>query len=165
MPQRFTLIIVIAIALAGCSPKEFADLAYKMERWPGQRIGGTEQPAPADFDFVNQSAHDLVQLKVSGDILPHVVNLWAVGMGDSIYLWTNSSTGWGQRIDKRPDVWVRVGDDVYALSSTRITDPAERQLVFVAFMAKYDKGIRRIFRGIEPTTDHFEIFLRLVPRG
>ena len=165
MYQRFALVIAIAIALAGCSPKEFAGLAYKMERWPGQRLGGTEQPLPADFDFVNQSVHDLIQLKVSGDILPHVVNLWAVGIGDSVYLWTTPSTGWSQRIKKRPDVSVRIGDDVYALTMTRVTDAAQRQLVFEAFMAKYDKGIRKLFGGLEPAVEHFEIFYCLASRG
>ncbi len=166
MHQRLALVIAIAIALGGCSPKELADLAYKMERWPGQRLGGTEQPVPADFEFVNQSIHDLIQLKVKGDVLPHVVNLWGVGMGDSIYLWTVPRTGWNQRIEKRPDeVWVRVGDDVYALSTTLVTDAAQRQLVFEAFMAKYGKEIRRLFGGIEPAVENFKIFYRLAPRA
>ena len=102
MLQRIAAVIAVAIALTGCSPKELADLAYKMERWPGQRLGGTEQPIPADFEFVNRWEHDLVQLKVSGDLLPHVVTIWAVAIDDSIYLWTAPSTGWNQRIEKRP---------------------------------------------------------------
>ncbi len=165
MLQRITFVIAFTIALAGCSPKEFADLAYKMERWPGQRLGGTEQPVPADFDFVNRWEHDLVQLKVSGDLLPHVVTIWAVAMGDSVYLWTAPQTGWNQRIQERPDVWLRVGDDVYALSATLVEVPEQRQRVFEAFMAKYDKGIRKIFGELEPRVEHFEIFYRLAPRS
>ena len=165
MLQRITFIIAVTVALAGCSPKEFADLAYQMERWPGQRLGGTEQPVPADFDFVNRWEHDLVQLKVSGNLLPHVVTIWAVAMGDSVYLWTAPQTGWNQRIAKRPDVWLRVGDDVYALSATLVEVPEQRQRVFEAFMAKYDKGIRKIFGELEPKVEHFEIFYRLAPRS
>lgn len=165
MLQRITFVIAFTIALAGCSPKEFADLAYKMERWPGQRLGGTEQPVPSDFDFVNRWEHDLVQLKVSGDLLPHVVTIWAVAMDDSVYLWTASQTGWNQRIEKRPDVWLRVGDDVYALNATLVEVPEQRQRVFEAFMAKYDKGIRKIFGELEPAVEHFEIFYRLAPRS
>ena len=166
MLQRIAFLIAVAIALAGCSPREFADLAYKMERWPGQRLGGTEQPVPADFDFINQSKHDLIQFKVQGDLLPHVVNLWGVGIGDSVYLWTIPSTGWNQRIEKRPgEVWIRVADDVYALSASRVEDGAERQLVFEAFMAKYGKEIRKLFGGLEPAVEHFEIFYRLAPRS
>ena len=165
MLQRIAFVMTIAIALAGCSPKEFADLAYKMERWPGQRLGGTEQPIPADFEFVNRWEHDLVQLKVSGDLLPHVVTIWAVAMGDAIYLWTASSTGWNRRIEKRPDVWIRVGDDVYPLHATRVEGPEQRRRVFEAFMAKYDKGIRKIFGELEPAVEHFEIFYRLAPRS
>lgn len=164
MLQRIALVIAVTVALAGCSPKEFADLAYMMERWPGQRLGGTEQPVPADFDFVNRWEHDLVQLKVSGDLLPHVVTIWAVAMGDSVYLWTAPQTGWNQRIRKRPDVWLRVGDDVYALSATLVEAPEQRQRVFEAFMAKYEKGIRKIFGELEPKVEHFEIFYRLAPR-
>ena len=32
-------------------------------------------------------------------------------------------------------------------------------------MAKYDKGIRKLFGGLEPAAEHFEIFYRLAPRG
>ena len=56
------------------------------------------------------------------------------------------------------NVWVRAGDNVYALTMTRVTNAALRQLVFEALMAKYDKGIRKLFGGIEPTVDHFENF-------
>ena len=165
MLQRLAFVIAMAIALTGCSPKELADLAYMMERWPGQRLGGTEQPIPADFEFVNRWEHDLVQLKVSGDLLPHVVTIWAVAIGDSIYLWTAPSTGWKQRIEKRPDVWIRVGDDVYPLRASLVEDAEQRQRVFEAFMAKYDKGIRKLFGGLEPAAEHFEIFYRLAPRS
>lgn len=163
MPQRLALIIAATIALAGCSPKEMASLAYKMERWPGQRLGGTEQPVPADFEFLNHSAYDLIQLKVQGDLLPHVVNIWGVGMGDSVYLWTESSTGWSQRLEKRPDARVRIGDDVYALSTTRVEDAEQRRLVFEAFMAKYERELRKLFGDLEPAVEHFEIFYRLAP--
>ena len=165
MLQRIAIVMAVAIALAGCSPKELADLAYKMERWPGQRLGGTEQPIPADFEFVNRWEHDLVQLKVSGDLLPHVVTIWAVAIDDSIYLWTAPSTGWNQRIEKRPDAWIRVGDDVYALRASLVEDAEQRQRVFEAFMAKYDKGIRKIFGELEPAVEHFQIFYRLAPRS
>ena len=166
MLSRIACLMVSAIALAGCSPKEFADLAYKMERWPGQRLGGTEQPLPADFGFINQSQHDLIQFKVQGDLLPHVVNLWGVGIGDSVYLWTAPSTGWNQRVEKRPEeVWIRVADDVYALSASHVEDGTQRQLIYEAFMAKYGKEIRKLFGGLEPKVEHFEIFYRLAPRS
>ena len=48
---------------------------------------------------------------------------------------------------------------------TRVTNAALRQLVFEALMAKYDKSIRKLFGGIEPTVDHLETFYRLAPRG
>ena len=165
MVRRFALVIAVVIALVGCSPKELSDPAYKMERWPGQRLGGTEQPVPADFDFVNQSVNDVIQLKVQGDILPHVVNLWGVGMGDSIYVWTDPASGWSQRIEKRPDAWVRVGDSVYALSSATVEDAGQRQLVFEAFVAKYGEEMRSVFGELEPTIAHTGVFYRLAPRS
>lgn len=86
-------------------------------------------------------------------------------MGDSNFLWTAPSTGWHQRIEKRPDVWIRVGDHVYALRASLVEDAEQRQRVFEAFMAKYDKGIRKLFGGLEPAAEHFEIFYRLAPRS
>lgn len=157
--------IAIAIALAGCSPREFADLAYEIERLPGQRLGGTEQPVPADFDFVNHWDHDLVQLKVSGDLLPYVVNTRAVAIGDSVYVWTAPSTGWSRRIEKRPDVWLRAGDAVYPLRANRVEIPEHRQRIFEAFMAKYDKEVRKMFQGLEPGIEQSDIVYRLAPRS
>ena len=166
MPQRLAPIIgiVIAFALAGCSPREVADLGHKMERWPGQRLGGTEQPVPANFDEVG--LHDLVQLKVSGGLLPHVVNIWAVHMDDAIYVWTIPGTSWSQKVVEDPDVWVRVGDNVYPLTATKVSDDGERQQVFDVFMGKYGQEItRRLFKGTTPTVEMFELFYRLTARS
>lgn len=164
MSSRLALLIVLAIALTGCSPRELADLAHKMERWPGVRLGGAEQAVPASFDEVG--LHDLVQLKVSGGLLPHVVNLWAVHMGDAIYVWTIPGTSWSQKIEEDPDVWVRVGENAYPLTATRVEDARQRRQVFDVFMGKYGQEItRRIFKGNPPSVEAFEVFYRLAARG
>ena len=91
MIQRTVLLFVIA--LVGCGP---------IEQTPGLRLGGTESEIPTSFDFVSE--HPLIQLEARGAVLPRVVNLWGVGLGDAMYVWTSPDTGWGQRVAKRPDV-------------------------------------------------------------
>ena len=144
---------LIAIALVGCGP---------MDETPGLRLGGTETDPPASFEFLSE--HDVIQLAAEGAVLPRVVNIWGVGLGDSIFVWTSPETGWGQRIEKRPDVRVRVGDSAYPMRAARVEDDAARERVYGAFMAKYGEELKEMY-GRAPTIEDFELFYRLSPRS
>jgi hypothetical protein len=145
--------LLIAIALVGCGP---------MDETPGLRLGGAETEPPASFEFVSE--HAVIQLAAQGAVLPRVVNIWGVGLGDSIFVWTGPETGWGQRVEKRPDVRVRVGESAYPLRAARVDDAAERERVYDAFMAKYGEELKEMY-GRAPTIGDFELFYRLSPRS
>ncbi len=151
MIQRTVLLFVIA--LVGCGP---------IEQTPGLRLGGTESEIPTSFDFVSE--HPLIQLEARGAVLRRVVNLWGVGLGDAMYVWTSPDTGWGQRVAKRPDVRVRVGDRTYSLRVARVEDAAETKRVFDAYAKKYGEDLDAIF-GRPATVADFDFLYRLSARS
>ena len=146
------IILLATLALVGCAP---------MGEYPGLRLGGDEAEVPASFEFLSE--HPIVQLEAMGAVLPRVVNIWGVGLGDSMYVWTDPETGWAQRIDERPDVRVRVGDRVYALRAAQVEDEAERARVVGAYLAKYGDELKEMF-GRAATVEDFELLYRLSPR-
>ena len=124
------------------------------------------QEALRNLDGVKRIVNDIevIQLKAQGRMFPRVVNIWGVGFDDAMYVWSDPGSGWSQRVDQRPDdVRVRVGNNVYALSATKVTDASETERVAAAFQAKYAEAIMELYG--EPTTiADFELLYRLTPR-
>jgi len=144
------------IALLGCGP---------MGHTPGIRLGGNEVPAPESFAFL-QDGHEEIQLAAQGALLPRVVNLWAVGDEEAIYVAGRRGSGWVKRLGERPDeARMRVGDDAYALRSALLTDAAGRQRAFELFVEKY--SIERVSRSVgkPATAGDFEMIFKLTPRS
>ena len=134
-----------------------------MGETPGLRLGGSPASVPENFLFVRDA--EVIQLAVPGAILPRVVNIWGVGFANSMYVWGDPESGWVERVHARPDrVRVRVGVDVYALSATEVTDPAERARVAGAYNDKYAEQLREMY-GRATTVNDFELFFRLTPRS
>jgi hypothetical protein len=79
-------------------------------------------------------------------------------------VWSDPGTGWSQRIDQRPhDVRVRVGDQVYEVNATRVSDAGETKRVALAYQAKYAEPMIELYGEIS-TVDEFELLYRLTPR-
>lgn len=139
-----------------------ATACVPMGETPGIRLGGSDAGVPASFAFVQDS--ELIQLEAKGALFPRVVNIWAVGFDDALYVWSDPGTGWSQRVDQRPDeVRVRVGDNVYQVSATRVHDSSVKKRVAQAFQTKYADDINELY-GQPVTADDFEVLYRLTPR-
>ncbi len=148
------VVISLVLLSLACAP---------MGETPGIRLGGTSAGAPDSFAFVQDS--ELIQLEAQGMLLPRVVNIWGIGFDDALYVWSDPGTGWSQRVDERPDeVRVRVGDTVYDLSASRVTDAAVKRRVAEAYQAKYPEGIDELY-GRPLTADDLELLYRLTPRN
>ena len=146
--------LFLALAVLGCAPNG--------ER-PGLRLGGSATPAPTNFAFVNDI--EVIQLEAKGFVLPRVVNIWGVGVDDALYVWSDPGSGWSQRVDKRPDdVRVRIGDKVYEVHATRVSDASETKRVALAYQKKYAKEMVEIY-GEVSGVDDFELLYRLTSRN
>jgi hypothetical protein len=130
-----------------------------MGETPGLRLGGSAAAAPDGFEFVQD--HEIIQLEAMGTVLPRVVNIWGVGLGDSLYVWGDPDSGWVIRVAERPDrVRVRLGDETYSLRAVEVTDAAEKKQVFAAYHAKYADDLDAIY-GRPATVEDFELIYRL----
>lgn len=133
-----------------------------MGETPGIRLGGTHAVAPESFSFVQDS--EVIQLEARGLIFPRVVNIWSVGFDDAMFAWSDPGSGWSRRVDERPDeVRVRVGDNVYKVTATRVDDVSLKKRVAEAYQAKYAEQIDELY-GEPVTVDDFELLYRLTPR-
>jgi hypothetical protein len=145
--------LLFILTVIGCAP---------MGETPGVRLGGSAAARPDSFTFVRDT--EVIQLEAQGAILPRVVNIWAVGFDEAIYVWSDPGSGWSQRVEKRPnDVRVRVGNDVFRVKATRVTEASETERVAHAYQEKYAEGMIELYGEISPVDD-FELLYRLTPR-
>jgi hypothetical protein len=129
---------------------------------PGLNIGGEEQPAPDDFAFVQD--HDLIMVRtLLGGWLPQVHYIWGVGVGDAVYAVAVPDASWRARLHDDPDVLLRVGDNYYELTTATVSDAAETQAVFEAYMAKYGPQLEEII-GHPPTVEDVSDLVRFTAR-
>ena len=126
------------------------------------RLGGSTADAPDSFAFAQKA--EVIQLEAWGAVFPRVVNVWTVGFDEAMYVWSDPGSGWSQRVDKRPDdVRVRVGDNVYEVRATQVSDADETERVAHAYQAKYGEAMVEIY-GAVSTVDEFELLYRLTLR-
>ena len=100
---------------------------------PGGSLAGTVEEAPADWGFTAEI--DTVQLETLPSE-PYSVNLWAVGMGDVLYVHAGANRAtWIENMEADPRVRVRIGDAIYELAAVRV----ESQDEFDRFSAIYEE--------------------------
>jgi len=145
-------LILIALLLVGCQP---------INQMPGLILGGSLAPTPSSFEFV--ADHEEITLRAEGILLPRVVTIWGVGFAGVLYVWGDPASGWTQRVAERPDVMVRIGDDVFELRAEKVTDRTESERVVAAYAEKYGEDLDAIF-GRPATVDDFALVYRLTAR-
>jgi hypothetical protein len=122
-----SFLLALSLLALACGP---------MGPMPGGELSGNISPAPADWSTV---AEDTVQLETRpGD--PYSVNLWGVGIDTGYYIAAGrgAEAEWVEHIRAEPNVRLGVGEKVYELRATRITDQTELDRFVVALRAKYD---------------------------
>jgi hypothetical protein len=103
---------------------------------PGGALKGTPTPAPADWSSVADVKTIQVEFRPSD---PYSHNIWGVGLGHDLYIATSAKgTRWTPFLAEDPKVRVRIGDALYDLTATPVTDAAERTRVADAYSLKYD---------------------------
>ncbi len=120
-------VLLLALALAACQP---------MGPMPGGELSGTVAPAPADWTAAD--AAEIVQLETR-PASPYSVNIWGVGIGPAYSVAAGGGeTTWTANIAADPAVRLKVGEAIYELRAVRVTDPAELDVVRLAYGRKYE---------------------------
>ncbi len=133
--MKMRILVALAVIMsAGCGP---------IGPMPGLAIGGEEQAAPDNLEFVQDQ--DLILIRTFfGGWLPQVHHIWGVGIGDGIYAIAVPGASWRVRIIDDPTVLLRVGDAHYKLTAAKVNDAEETQRVFDTYIAKYGPQLEEI---------------------
>ena len=108
------------------------------DRAPGAVLFGAEQEFPVDdWTFANQVT--LCQIQVNAGVLPHAINLNCFANGDGdLYLSCSNCDGkrWSGFAIRDGRARLRLDRTVYPVHVTRIVDPAELDMAWVARLDK-----------------------------
>ena len=96
--MRLFASMLLFVGLVGCGP---------IVMIPGGELSGNVEPTPANWAFTD--AVDTVQLE-SRPSDPYSVNVWAVAVGDDLYIAAGSGTetAWAQNIAEDDRVRLRI---------------------------------------------------------
>ena len=102
----------------------------------GDALSGDVTDPPADWEAFK--AAEIVQLETN-PADPYSINIWMVCIGPDIYVATGKDdTRWSRYIDEDPDVRLRIGQTLFELEATRVSDSRERVAVTTQYISKYD---------------------------
>ncbi len=108
--------------------------------FPGGALDGPTSAAPADWGFT--AATDTIQLETNPND-PYSVNIWAVGMGDALYVHAGANRAtWIENMEADPRVRVRISGNLYELSAARVEDQAEFDRFSGVYEEKYGNAPR-----------------------
>ncbi len=126
------LVVLLVIAFYGWSA------TCPCERTPGAVLFGYEQPFPVDdWTFANDVT--LCQIQINAGFRPHAINLNCFANDEgNLYLSCSSCDGklWSGFAIRDSRAWLRLDRNVYPVHLTRIVDPAELDMAWVARLDK-----------------------------
>lgn len=124
---RRVLVGLMLLVVAACQP---------IGPMPGGALNGTVQPVPSDWGELAKV--DTVQLETRPDS-PYSVNIWGIALGANYYVAAGSGeTSWTKYIEANANVRLRIGESVFELRATRVTESQELDQVRAAYGAKYE---------------------------
>lgn len=112
---------------------------------PGLFIGGTATEVPARWPDTSD-VHE-IRLKVPGT-LPRVVIIWVIDHDGELHVVGAPGSGWVSMLGDGGPVQMRLGDETYDLTATRVTDGW--QPVLQAYVDKYRPDYPDIVAGFPP---------------
>lgn len=126
--MRTALFFVLVLSILGCDP---------IVMIPGGELSGNVTPTPDNWAFTDEV--DTFQLETR-PADPYSVNVWALAVGDGIYVVAGSGpeSTWARHIAEDDRVRLRVGDAIYELRATADDSVATREAFLVGAKKKYD---------------------------
>ncbi|MFK7914000.1 MAG: hypothetical protein AB8B93_08805 [Pseudomonadales bacterium] len=119
--------MLVLLFLAGCSSDYLP--------FSGGALDGQNSPPPADWSVA--ASVKVVQLETRATE-PYSVNIWVVTAASQLYVFAGANRAtWIEHIEQNPQVRLQMGDHIYALVATRVTDPQEFMGFARAWEAKY----------------------------
>jgi hypothetical protein len=130
----FFLFLLLALPLLGLGGCAEPFIVLSGNALPGD----VSDPPPSWEEF---SEVQVAQFETSPED-PYSVNIWMAVIGPDLYVATGADpTNWTEHLDISNDVRLRIGEKIYELEASRVTDPAERGRVGAEYVRKYDLDI------------------------
>ena len=128
--RMVSVFALLAIVMVGCGGP-FLLL-------PGGELSGSVTATPTDWAFTDEVSTIQIETNPAD---PYSVNIWAVGVGASMYLHAGGNrTTWVEHLEVDPNLRIRVEDNLYELAAVRVEGEEEYAVFADAYEAKY--GVR-----------------------
>lgn len=129
MTRRLAIVLALALLLVSCGGEPIVML-------PGGKLGGEVSEPPETWNVP-----EVIQVETRPSD-PYSINIWGVGIGSDLYIATSGDgTNWSGHLKEDPNVRVRVGETLHALTAVTVTEPEERARVSAAYVTKYDVDV------------------------
>ena len=125
-----------------------ARLAFNWQKTPGFRPGGRLADPPADFASVDADPVAWIESRAT---LPYVIALGYLGLGEAVYVVALPHSTWFARLQRNPNVRLRIGKSVYAMHAIPVEDDEELRRMLERYNAKYVDWIAQYY-GDSPYT-------------
>jgi hypothetical protein len=107
---------------------------------PGGELDGRTAPTPTSWTFTDEIS--TIQLETR-PVDPYSVNIWAVAMGDQLYLHAGGNrTTWVENIEEDKRVRIAIDGSIYELVAVRVEGAGEFGVFADAYEAKYGRRPR-----------------------
>ena len=142
MPKWLTYsLLSIVVLLVGLA------LAGPIGPLPGLLIGGNAAETPQSWSEVELPEEIL--LEATGGWLPRVVTIWVVEANNALYIIGTKDGGWVEAATASKDVRVRIDDNTFALSATRLEVVDEE--IYQQYVDRYAPNYPDIIAGMPPS--------------
>ena len=139
---RWLNYLLLALGAAGI----IMAIAAPIGPMPGFRIGGSAAQPPADW--YGRDLPDEILFGAYDGLLPYVVTIWIVESDGELYVVGDPASTWVEKATNSPEVRVRINDEVYDMTATRM--PPGRVDVLAAYVNRYQADYPEIIDGFPP---------------
>jgi hypothetical protein len=131
---------------------------------PGGRLSDDLQPATPAVDWTFTNDISTIQVETKPDA-PYSVTTWCFTDGPNLYVPSHGAAKkpWVQNVVADRQVRLRIGDSIYEMQATRITDEGELRRIVPLLRSKYTMA--RWGMDDDPAKSPDTWFFHLTPRG
>jgi hypothetical protein len=128
---KYLGIVAAVVVVSACSPSD---------RTPGQWLrGNVVDTVPQDWTFTDEFKEIYVEVKTPY-FIPHSVTIWCGQVDGKLFIGVRDpeTKNWPGWMDKNRDVRLKIGDDIYSVAASDLSDEETLAKVRSAYAKKYD---------------------------
>jgi len=128
---KFLTLVITALIISACSPSD---------RTPGQWLRGKAvETLPQDWAFTDNFQEIYVEVKTPY-FIPHSVTIWCGQVGGKLFIGARDpeTKNWPGWLDKNHDIRLKIGDNIYSVAASDVSDEVTLEGVRAAYRKKYD---------------------------